>query len=96
MGWRRILRSRRKAKLASLLHPTQRDVFVQIRKFQGERLTPVEDRFDNVRCKESAAEDVPDILRAEFGFTSQRCWIKIFPLENFFAPGVTSNNSLDQ
>jgi hypothetical protein len=70
MGSRWILRSLRKAKLAALLRPTQRDVLVEIRKFQTERLTPVEDCFDNVRSKKSTTEDVPDILRAELGYAS--------------------------
>jgi hypothetical protein len=56
LGLTRILR---KPKPLTLLGPTERDVLVQVFELQSQRLTPFQDRLNNIRRKEGAGKDVP-------------------------------------
>jgi len=50
-----------KSKLLPLLRPTQRNVIVQILKLQSRRLTSFQDCLGDIRRKERARKDIPDI-----------------------------------
>ena len=65
-------------------------------KLQGERLTPFQDGVDDIRRKEGAGKDVPDIVGRETSLSGQRSHVSDFAFKNFFVPGVTARNRLYQ
>jgi hypothetical protein len=71
-------------------------MLAQLGEVQVERLTTLQDSFDDIRCEERTCENLSHVTFCEPGMPGQRSLIESLSLKNPFVPTMRSGDGFNQ